>query len=198
MTSIRVLSDIKGHDSVLQQLIAISLCIMLNYTSYKNPGFWLVNSRCIFRVFSYLGLISFIFTTVGVFAWGFNIFFLCAVVFAITYFTFLPSRASNRQIHSEYFLFTFIRMVTWLIKFETRKYSDVNVFPFFTLACFKPPNSSGIPIKKNNKIQIPQKVYNKLKCSLKKPNKNRIFLKTTDKRSYNIYLASVLNNIRCN
>ena len=144
MTSIRVLSDIKGHDSVLQQLIAISLCIMLNYTSYKNPGFWLVNSRCIFRVFSYLGLISFIFTTVGVFAWGFNIFFLCAVVFAIAYFTFLPSRASNRQIHSEYFLFTFIRMVTWLIKFETRKYSDVNVFPFFTLACFKPPNSSGI------------------------------------------------------
>jgi hypothetical protein len=39
---------------------------------------------------------------------------------AKTYITFLPSRASNRQIHSEYFCFTFIRKVTWLIKFETR------------------------------------------------------------------------------
>ena len=44
-----------------------------NYTLYKNPGFWLVNSRCIFREFSYL-LISFIFTAAGVFAWGFNFF----------------------------------------------------------------------------------------------------------------------------
>ena len=25
-----------------------------NYTLYKNHGFWLVNNRCIFRVFSYL------------------------------------------------------------------------------------------------------------------------------------------------
>ena len=118
-----------------------------NYTLYKNPGFWLVNSRCIFRVFSYLGLISFIFNAAGVFAWRFNFFSrcagylrkhislcfprvpqtakfirnisslpetrkcsdakdltffsLCAVVFAKTYFTFLPSRATNRQIHSE-------------------------------------------------------------------------------------------------
>ena len=126
MTSIRVLSDIKGHDSVLQQLIAISLCIMLNYTSYKNTGFWLVNSRCILRVFSYLGLISFIFTDAGVFAWGFNFFFSSAVVLAKTYFTFLPSRASNGKIHSENF-FTFIRKVMWLIKFETRKYSEVSV-----------------------------------------------------------------------
>jgi hypothetical protein len=31
---------------------------------------------------------------------GFNFF---AVVFAKTYFTFLPSRTANRQIHSEYF-----------------------------------------------------------------------------------------------
>jgi hypothetical protein len=144
MTSIRVLSDIKGHDSVLQQLIAISLCIMLNYTSYKNPGFWLVNSRCIFRVFSYLGLISFIFTTVGVFAWGFNIFFLCAVVFAIAYFTFLPSRASNRQIHSEYFLFTFIRMVTLqnivfspiqLVKFCNTFLVRISAWKFMTISC---------------------------------------------------------------
>jgi hypothetical protein len=50
---------------------------------YKNPGFWLVNSRCIFRVFSYLGLISFIFTG-----------------YLHQDLTFLPSRASNRQIHS--------------------------------------------------------------------------------------------------
>ena len=74
---------------------------IFNYTFHKNPGFWLVNSRCIFRVISYLGLISFMFTTAGVFAWGFNFFPLCAVVLANTYFTFLPSRASNRQIHSE-------------------------------------------------------------------------------------------------
>ena len=39
-----------------------------NYTLYKNPGFLLVISRCIFRVFSYLGLILFIFTAAGVFA----------------------------------------------------------------------------------------------------------------------------------
>jgi hypothetical protein len=49
------------------------------------------------------------------------------MVFAKTYFTFLPLCASNRQIHSEYFFFTVIRKVTWLIKFETRKCSDVNV-----------------------------------------------------------------------
>ena len=44
---------------------------VFNYTFYKNPGFWFVNSRCIFRVISYLGLISFMFTAAGVFAWGF-------------------------------------------------------------------------------------------------------------------------------
>jgi hypothetical protein len=38
------------------------------------------------------------------------------------FFTFA---ASNRQIHSEYFFFTFIHKVTWLIKFETRTCSDV-------------------------------------------------------------------------
>ena len=104
------------------------VCIKFNYTLYKNPGFWLVNSRCIFFcVFSYLGLILFIFTAARVFVWGFNFFPLCAVVFAKTYFTFLPSSALNRQIHSEYFFFTFICKVTWLIKFETRECSDVNV-----------------------------------------------------------------------
>jgi hypothetical protein len=44
---------------------------------------------------------------------------------AKTYFIFLLSRASNRQIQSEYFFFTFIRKVTWLSKFETRKCSEV-------------------------------------------------------------------------
>jgi hypothetical protein len=74
----------------------------------------------------------FIFTTARVFAWGFNFFSLCAVVFVKTYFTFLPSRASNCQIHSDYFFFTFIRKVTWLIKFETwnsKKMSDNNSTP---------------------------------------------------------------------
>ena len=42
--------------------------LYINYTLYKNPGFWLVNCRCIFRVFSYLGSISFIFAVAGVFA----------------------------------------------------------------------------------------------------------------------------------
>ena len=54
-------------------------CKDSNYTLYKNPGFWLFNSRCIFRVFSYLGLISFIFTAAGVFAWGFNFFTLTCI-----------------------------------------------------------------------------------------------------------------------
>jgi hypothetical protein len=42
--------------------------IPFNYTLYKNHGFWLVNSRCIFRVFSWF--ISFIFTAAEVFALG--------------------------------------------------------------------------------------------------------------------------------
>ena len=37
------------------------------------------NSRCIFRVFSYLGLISFIFTAAGVFAWEFTFFTLACI-----------------------------------------------------------------------------------------------------------------------
>ena len=41
--------------------------------------------------------------------------------------TFLPSHASNRQIHSEYFFFTFI-------KFETRKYSEVKDLTLFPSA----------------------------------------------------------------
>jgi hypothetical protein len=60
-----------------------------------------------------------------------------------------------KKVHSKYFFFTFICKVTWLIKFETRKCSEVkefnlfplcrgiceNVFNFFTLTCRKPPNS---------------------------------------------------------
>ena len=131
--------------------VLVLICyIHYNYTLYKNPGFWLVNSRCIFRVFSYLGLISFIFTAAGVFAWGFNIFTLACI---------------KTPIHSEYFFFTFIRKVTWLIKFETRKCSEVkdlsffslwrgiceSVFHFFTLTCRKPPNSFGILQPLSNK-----------------------------------------------
>jgi hypothetical protein len=43
-----------------------------------NPLLW-NTSRCIFRLFSYLGLISFIFTTARVFAWGFNFFTLACI-----------------------------------------------------------------------------------------------------------------------
>ena len=48
--------------------------------------------------------------------------------------TVLPSRASNRQIQSEYFFFTFIRKVTRLIKFETGKCSEVKDLTFFPSA----------------------------------------------------------------
>jgi hypothetical protein len=89
--------------------------MLINYTIYKNPVFWLVNSRCIFRVFSYLGLIS----------------FLPLPGYLHEALTFLPLRASNRQIHSEYFFFTFIRKITWLIKFETWKCSEVKDLTFF-------------------------------------------------------------------
>ena len=104
---------------------------MIHYILYKNPGFWLVNSRCIFRVFSYLGLISFIFTTAGVFAWGFNFFPAVPWYLRKRITLLLLSRDSNRQLHSEYFFFTFIRKVAWLIKFETRKCSEVKDLTFF-------------------------------------------------------------------
>ena len=175
-----------------------------NYTLYKNPGFWLVNSCCIFRVFSYLGLISLIFTAVGVCARGFNFFPLCRGICenVCHFFTFA---ASIRQIHSEYFFFTFIHKVTWLIKFETRKCSDVkdltffplcrgiceNVFHFFTLTCLKPPNSFGIlsDITNRNTTIVPAEgnsskrtiVFNNCQVT---NNKNKIFLKTTNKRYY--------------
>jgi hypothetical protein len=48
--------------------------LYINYTLYKNPGFWLVNSRCIF-----IFRINFVFTTAGVFAWGFNFFTLACI-----------------------------------------------------------------------------------------------------------------------
>jgi hypothetical protein len=71
-----------------------------NYTIYKNPGFWLVKSRCIFCVFSYLGLISFIFTAAGVFAWGFNFFLSVPWYLRKRISLFLPSRAPSRQIQN--------------------------------------------------------------------------------------------------
>ena len=87
----------------------------LNYTLYKNPVFWLVNSPCIFCVFSYLGLISFIFTAARVIAWRFNFFTLACI----------------KPPNSFGIFFTFIRKVTWLIKFETRKCSEVKDLTFF-------------------------------------------------------------------
>ena len=64
------------------------LCFRNNYTLYKNPGFWLVNSRCIFRVFSYLGLISFIFTAARVLHENLTFFSLCRSI-CENVFTFL-------------------------------------------------------------------------------------------------------------
>jgi hypothetical protein len=66
------------------------------------------------------------------------------ILFDHLYRTFLPSHASNRQIHLEYFFFTLIRKVTRLIKIETRKCSKVKDLTFFTLMCIKLPNSFGI------------------------------------------------------
>ena len=181
--------------------------MLINYTIYKNPVFWLGNSRCIFRVFSYLGLISFIFAAAGVFAIGFN--------------SCLPLRASNRQIHSEYFFFTFIRKVKWLIKFETRKCSEVkdlsffpsavvfceNIFHFFTLTCRKPPNSFGILQPLSNKTNRNTTTVPAEGNSSKRPIVfNNCQVTNNKKKEYSwkrqtkgiIYLASVLNNIRCN
>jgi hypothetical protein len=42
------------------------------------------------------------------------------VVFAKTYFTFLPSRASNRQINSEYFFFT-VKLFEYLLRWRFPK-----------------------------------------------------------------------------
>ena len=133
------------------------------------------NSRCIFRVFSYLGLISFIFTAAGVLAWVFNFFSLCVVVFAKTYFTFLPSRAPNRQIHSEYFFFIFIHKVTWYIKVESRKCSDVK-----DLTC--------LPSRVSNR-QIHSEYFNhcltkQIEIILPLYLLKEIFLETTNKRYY--------------
>jgi hypothetical protein len=123
-------------------------------------------------------------------------------------FHFFTLACLNRQIHSEYFFFIFIRKVTWLIKFETRKCSDVkdltffplchgiceNVFHFFTPACLKPPNLFGIleplsDITNRNTTTVPAEgiiskspiVFNNCQVT---NNKNRILLKTTNKRYY--------------
>jgi hypothetical protein len=164
----------------------------INYTLYKNPGFWLVNSRCIFRVFSYLGLIRS---------------FLPLPGYLHEDLTFLPSRASNRQIHSEYFFFTFIRSDVnnqiWNPEvFRSKEFNFFsrcrgiceNVFNFFTLTCRKPPNSFGILQPLSNKTNRNTTTVPAEGNSSKRPivfnncqvtnNKKRIFLKTTNKRYY--------------
>ena len=121
-----------------------------NYTLYKNPGFWLVNSRCIFRVFSYSGLISFIFTTTVVFEWGFNFFPLACIkppnAFGICLiYLYTQSNVINQILNPEVFrskgfnLFPLCRSIC------------ENVFHFFTLTCRKPPKSFGILQPLSNK-----------------------------------------------
>ena len=146
------------------------------------------------------------------------------MVFAKTYFIFLPSRASNHQVHSEYFFFTFIRKVMWLIKFETRKCSNVNVkkkiknqnsskgasncqfhseYFFFTfirkvtwLIKFETRKCSDVNVKKNIKNQNSSKGLKQVKTFLKQTIKIEYSWKRQTKCI--IYLASVQNNIRCN
>ena len=76
--------------------------------------YWLIAG-----VFSYLGLLSFIFAVAGVFAWGFNFFTLACIK---------PPNSFG------IFLLYFMRKVTWLIKFETRKCSEVKDLTFFPSA----------------------------------------------------------------
>jgi hypothetical protein len=158
------------HTRLIHVLFCHSWYFFSNYTLYKNPGFWLANSRCIFHVFSYLGLISFIFTVAGVFAWGFNFFSLYAVVFAKTYFT----------MHED---LTFFPSVPWYLRKR---------ISLFTLACFKRPNSFGIlqplsDITNRNTTTVPAE-GNSSKCPIVfnncqvTNNKNKIFLKTTNKK----------------
>jgi hypothetical protein len=131
--------------------VLVLICyIHYNYTLYKNPGFWLVNSRCIVRVFSYLGLISFIFTAAGVFAWGFNIFTLACIKTPSSFGIFLlylytKSNVINQIWNPEVFRsigFNFFSLCRGICE---------NVFHFFTLTCRKPPNSFGILQPLSNK-----------------------------------------------
>jgi hypothetical protein len=132
------------------------------------------------------------------------VYFLCIFIFKINFvhyyrcrgilhedLTFLPSRASNRQIHSEYFFFTFIRNLTWLIKFETRKCSEVKDLTFFPSAMvFTKTYFTFLPSCAANR-QIRSEYFNH--CLTKQ-------IEYSWKRQTRdiIYLASVLNNIRCN
>ena len=146
-------------------------------------------------------------------------YFLCIFIFKINFvhfyccrgilhedLTFLPSRASNRQIHSEYFFFTFVRKVTSLIKSETRKCSEVKDLTFFpsamvfmkTYFTFLPSRVANRPIHSEyfnhclNKTNRNTTTVPAEGNSSKRPiafnnfqvtnNKKRIFLKTTNKR----------------
>jgi hypothetical protein len=92
----------------------LSLSTFWVFEMFPPVWYFLFNIRILDFDWLIAGVFSciFIFIAAGVFACGLNFFSLCAVVFAKTCFTFLPSRASNRQIHSEYFFFAFMRKVT--------------------------------------------------------------------------------------
>ena len=142
-------------------------------------------------------------------------YFLCIFLFKINFvhfycyrgilhedLTFLPSCASNRQIHSEYFFFTLIRKITWLIKFESRKCSDVKDLTLFSsvpwylrkrISHFYPRVHQTAKFIRNTVWHNKSKYYAEGNSS-KRPivfnncqvtnNKNKIFLKTTNKRYY--------------
>ena len=94
------------------------------------------------------------------------------------------------------FIFTVARVFAWGFNFFSlcRGICE-NVFNFFTLACLKPPNSFGIFLlclyAQGNVIN---QIWNPevFRCKRKTAKK----CQTTTKSI--IYLASVLNNIRCN
>ena len=167
--------------------------MVFNYTLYKNPGFWLVISRYIFHVFSYLGLISFIFIAAGVFAWGFNLFTLACIkppnsfgIFLLYLYT--QSNVINQIWNPEVFRskgFNFFSLCRGICE---------NVYHLFTLTCRKSPNSLGIlqPLsnKTNRNTTTVHAEGNSSKrsivfnnCQVTNNNK-RIFLKTTNKRYY--------------
>ena len=127
-------------------------------------------------VFSYLGLISFIFTAAGVFAWGFNFFTLVCIkppnsfgiflLYLYTYFSNMINQIWNPEVfRSKGFNF-----------FSLWRGICENVFHFFTLTCRKPQNS----------FSILQPLSKQIEYSWKRQTQGII------------YLASVLNNIRCN
>jgi hypothetical protein len=79
-------------------------------------------------------------TAAGVYAWGFNFFTLACI------------KPSNSF---EFFFFTFIRKVTWLRKFETRKCSEVKDLTFFPFAVvFAKTYFTFLPSRAANSFRI--------------------------------------------